>query len=143
MLTKCKHGIPTLTEMLADIGIPVLTEIFRGSESKFPEVEPYFFAHQLFFAAANLIFFAHGMCFPRLGTVEREAASRKNLTQGLEFAKQLGLNSKSNVTFCNRSCYKFFDVAQTRQQRFTTNNGCVCEVLHLCRRICSNKNCKT
>ena len=129
MASRCKIGIPTLTEMLAGMGIPILTEIFRGPESKFSETEPYCFAH--------------GMCFPRLGTVEREAASRNNLTPDLKFAKQLGLNSKSNVTFCNRSCYKFVDVAQTRQQRFTKNNGCVCEVLHLCQIICSNKNCKT
>ena len=66
------------------------------------------------------------MCFPRLGTVEREAASHTNLTQGLEFAKQLGLNSKSNVTFCNRSCYKFVDVSQTKKQRFTRKTMVVC-----------------
>ena len=55
MLTKCKRGIPTLNEMLADTGIPVLTEIFRESESKFPEVEPYFVAHQMFFSPQRTV----------------------------------------------------------------------------------------
>ena len=42
MASRCQIGIPTLTEMLAGMGIPILTEIFRGPESKFPETEPYF-----------------------------------------------------------------------------------------------------
>ena len=63
MARRCKIGISALAEMLAGMGIPILTEILRGPESKFPETEPFFFAH--------------GMCFPRPGTVEREAARRR------------------------------------------------------------------
>ena len=129
MITKCKRGIPTLTEMLADIGIPVLTEIFLESESKFPEFEP---------------LFLHTKCLLRRNALSQTRLKVANYkVQNLEIVKKLGLNSKSKLTFCNRSCYKFVDISQARQQCFTNKNGCVCEVLHLCQRICSNKNCKT
>ena len=49
VVTKGKRGIPTLTEMLADIGIPILTEIFLESESKFPEFEPFLLHAKCFF----------------------------------------------------------------------------------------------
>ena len=76
MKSRAQIGIPTLTEMLADIGIPILTEILRESESKFPEFEPFFFAHQMFFRR-------NALSQTRLKVANYKA-------QSLEFAKTTG-----------------------------------------------------
>ena len=74
--------------------------------------EPFFFAHQMF--------------FPPQRTVANKAQGRKLQGSKSRICDKLGLNSKSKLTFCNRSCYKFVDISQARQQRFTYNIGCVC-----------------